>query len=152
MLSHVVHRLTSDMQFTNTTCKALFADTYESQELKVTIYDPYKDMDASQSYIFALEYPLQHTEVEIYEGSSPPKILFQILSCRNCIVYKLFAEETRTELNKLNRFEFRKTEPELNYTSRTEFKTSLTQRNRNWGNTIEVDDVPIFVRLINQPS
>ena len=77
MLSHVVHRLTSDMQFTNTTRKALFADTYESQELKVTIYDPYKDMDVSQSYIFAFENPLQQTEVEIYEGSSPPKSCFK---------------------------------------------------------------------------
>lgn len=43
MLSqYVVHRLTSDMQFTNNTRKALFPDTYESHELKITIYDPYK--------------------------------------------------------------------------------------------------------------
>jgi len=38
------------------------------------------------------------TDLNVYEGSSPPKILFQILLCRTCVVYKFFAEKTRKEI------------------------------------------------------
>ena len=68
-----------------------------------------------------------HSHERTVWGVITAKILFQILLCRTCLVYNLFAEKNRTEI--------KQTEESLerqnwNNTSRTELKKSQTKRNR----------------------